>query len=231
MFRRLSALLWSRKEILLANKQSALMLFMPVIIIALYSFMFKDMMGASEMIFSLVLPMIPIMIGYILPTLVSEEAEKHNQQTLILSGVKVWEYITSSLIIPLSLISIYLLALPFALGISIRNWPAYLGVNIVTGLVLVLLYMAVALACDTQAKASIVAMPIMMMGMLLPMMSRTSEGMAKLTSYSFMGAYSAWDKTGSDYQLTDKSFLVLLLWLVLAAVTTLYVTKKKQVKN
>lgn len=231
MFRRLSALLWSRKEILLANKQTALMLVMPAGFIALYSFIFKEMPNSNDMIFAMTLPMISAMLGYILPTLVAEEAEKHNQQTLILSGVKIWEYVLASLAIPFGLVIAYLIALPFALKIGLTHWLVYLGVNILTALVTVLIYLAVALACDTQAKATITAMPVMIISMLLPMMSLTNKEIAELVTYTHMGAYTKWSLEGDSYSVLDKSFWILLLWLAGALLATFYFAKKKQVRK
>ena len=46
------------------------------------------MQNTNEVILYLVSPMIPALIGYIMPTLVAEEAEKNNQRSLRLAGVK-----------------------------------------------------------------------------------------------------------------------------------------------
>ncbi|WP_162011124.1 ABC transporter permease [Streptococcus sp. S784/96/1] len=231
MFKCLSALIWSRKEILLANKQTAVMLLMPAGFIALYSFMFKDMPNSHDMIFGMVLPMISAMIGYVLPTLIAEEAEKNNQRTLMLSGVKVWEYVIASLVIPFATVVVYLVALPFALNIDLSNWVNYLAVSILTSLVTILLYLAVALVCDTQARATISAMPVMMATMLLPMMAMMNEDMGKWITYTHMGAYTKWNLQGAEYSLSDKSFWFLILWLVVSVVLVFYFAKKKHLKK
>lgn len=231
MFKRLSALLWSRKEIFLANKQTAVMLVMPAGFTALYAFMFKGMPNSGDMILGMVLPLISAMLGNALPTLIAEEAEKGNQQTLILSGVKVWEYVLSSLIIPFVAVLVYLIALPFALKVSISNWVAYVLVNVLTALVTLLIFMAVALSCETQARATLAAMPVMLVSMLLPMMSLTNPGFAKWVTYSHMGAYTKWNTEGATYRLMDKSFVFLLIWFVLATAATLYFAKKKHIKK
>lgn len=231
MFKRLSALIWSRKEILLANKQTAVMLLMPAGFVALYTFMFKDMPNSNDMILGMVLPMISGMIGYILPTLIAEEAEKNNQRTLILSGVKVWEYVVASLIIPFGIVVAYLVALPFALNIDLSNWFNYLAITVLTSLVIILLYLAIALVCDTQTRATISAMPVMLVAMLLPMMAMMDDSMGKWITYTHMGAYTKWNLQGADYSLSDKSFWFLILWLVLSAVLVFYFSKKKHLKK
>ncbi|WP_303974992.1 ABC transporter permease [Streptococcus merionis] len=229
MFKRLQALLWSRKEILLANKQTSIMLIFPLMFAGIYSFIFKDMLDSNKMIFTMILPMLTAMIGYLLPILIAEEVEKNNQRSLLMAGVKYEEYIFSNLVIPFMAVLIYLLSLPFMLRVSIENWTTYLLVNIVTTIVVFILYTAIALLCDTQAKASMAAMPIMMVNLLLPIAGMTSESISEIADYTYMGAFSQWRETRSDYALTDKTFFILLIWLVISVLVAGVVIRRKKV--
>ncbi|MGZ7154112.1 ABC transporter permease, partial [Streptococcus pyogenes] len=67
------------------------------------------------------LPMIPAFLGYLLPTVVAEEAEKNNQRSLRLAGVKSWEYVLASLLLPFVVAVIYLVLLPFYLRINLSE--------------------------------------------------------------------------------------------------------------
>ena len=75
MLKRIMALLWSRKEMMMANKMVMMNLLIPALMVVLYQYMFKSMEDAGKMIFFMVLPMIPAFLGYLLPTVVAEEAE------------------------------------------------------------------------------------------------------------------------------------------------------------
>ena len=229
MFKRLQALLWSRKEILLANKQTSIMMVFPLMFAGIYSFIFRDMQGANKMVFTMILPMLTAMIGYLLPILIAEEVEKNNQRSLLMAGVKYEEYIFSNIIIPFIVVLIYLIALPFLLRVSIENWGTYLLVNIVTTIVVFILYTAVALLCDTQAKASMAAMPIMMVNLMLPIAGMTSETISKITDYTYMGAFGQWREVRGDYALTDKTFFILLIWLVISVLIAGVVIRRNKV--
>lgn len=80
MVRRMNALIWSRFQMILANKMVSVNLFMPILMVILYQYMFKGQDGMKDMILFMVLPMIlpmiPAMTGYLLPIVVGEEAEK-----------------------------------------------------------------------------------------------------------------------------------------------------------
>lgn len=229
MFRRLLALLWSRKEIIVANKMVVTNLCMPFVMVVLYQFMFKKQADMEKAILFMALPMAPAFVGYILPTLVSEEAEKNNQRSLRLAGVKSWEYVLSSLVFPFFLNLLYLLVLPFYLKVSWSELGAsYLLVMVVSSLVIFLLFLLVALLVDSQSRASIVAIPVMMVTAFLPLFAMLDQTMEKVVSFTYMGAFAKYSTVLGQYSLGDKSFLVLVSWLCLSALAVIWATKKKQ---
>lgn len=61
MVRRMNALIWSRFQMILANKMVSVNLFMPILMVILYQYMFKGQDGMEDMILFMVLPMIPAM--------------------------------------------------------------------------------------------------------------------------------------------------------------------------
>lgn len=231
MFKQLQALLWSRKELLLANKQNSIALLFPLIFTAIYSFMYKDMPDGNQFIFMFTTATLSGMVGMILPITVSEEDEKHNQRSLLLSGVTYEVYLLANIIIPLVVIILYLLTLPLLLRVGLTNWLAYLAVNIVTSFVILTFYMIVALLCDTQSKASLAAMPVMFATMLLPMLAMSDEGLAKMIHYTPLGAYAKWNVEGAEYVLTDKTFIVLVGWLLVAFAVAVLLVKRSKVKE
>lgn len=230
MFKRLSALIWSRKEVVLVNKMVVTNLFMPLLMVLLYQFMFKGQENMEKAILLMVLPMVPSFIGYLLPTLVSEEAEKNNQRSLRLAGVKSWEYVLASLVFPFLLNLVYILALPFYLKVSFSDLgTSYFPVMMVSSVVIFLLFMMVALLVDSQSRAGIVAMPIMMVTSFLPLFTNLDKGLEKLGLLTYMGAYTDYSQKLTDYSLGNTSFLVLLAWLVVVLFGVIYVTKRKEI--
>lgn len=230
MLRRINALIWSRKEMILANKAVLVNFFMPIFMVILYQYMFKDQEGMEDMILFMVLPMIPAFMGYLMPTLVAEEAEKNNQRSLRLAGVKSWEYVLASLVIPFFITLVYILVLPLYLKVDFTDlgWQ-YIPVMVLTSLTVFLIFMCFALMVDTQARATIAAMPVMMVTMLLPMLSLMDKMVEKIIGFTYLGSYSAYSMKMSDYQLLDKSFIFLLLWLMASMVGVVWLTRQKQI--
>lgn len=232
MFKRMRALIWSRKEMILANKPIIVNIFMPFLLVLLYQFMYKNlkMQNTNEVILYLVSPMIPALIGYIMPTLVAEEAEKNNQRSLRLAGVKSWEYVLASLFFPFILNVLYMLLLPLYLEVKFADLGlSYVIIMLLTSLVVFLLFLMVALLTDTQARATILAMPVMMLTFLLPLFSMMDKGIEKFIAYTYMGAYTRAGTDWLSYQLTDKSFWILLIWLLLSLAGVIWATKHKQI--
>lgn len=230
MFRRINALLWSRMQMILANKMISIYLVMPILMVVLYQYMFKGREEMENMILFMVLPMVPAFLGYLLPTVLGEEAEKNNQRSLRLAGVKSWEYVLASLMIPFLVNLVYLIVLPFYLQVDWDKlgWQ-YIPVMFVTTLVVFFIFMGFALVSDTQARATIGAMPIMMVTMLLPMFSMLDETVEKIIGFTYLGSYSVYSQKLVDYQLSDKSFLFLLLWLVASILAVVWLTRQRQV--
>lgn len=230
MLRRLRALLWSRKEMILANKVVVTNLFMPLLMTSLYQFMFKGREGANLLVLLMVLPLTASLVGYTLPTLVSEEAEKNNQASLRLAGVKNWEYLVASLFMPFVLSCLYLFLLPLYLKL---DWSElgllYFPVTILTTVVIFLLFTTVALLMDSQSRASIAAMPIMLLTAFLPVFGNLDKNLEKFVSFSYMGAFADYQQDLSHYSLTNGSFLTLLVWLGLALLGLAWVMRRKQV--
>ena len=230
MVRRMNALIWSRFQMILANKMLSVNLFMPILMVILYQYMFKGQDGMEDMILFMVLPMIPAMTGYLLPIVVGEEAEKNNQRSLQLAGVKNWEYVVASLIIPFLVNLFYLFALPLYLGMDLveLGWQ-YIPVMLVTSLTVFLVFMGIALVVDTQSKATIGAMPIMMVTMPLPMLSLMDKTIEKIIGFTYLGSYSEYSVELADYEVFGTSFLYLILWLVGAMFVVVWFTRQKQV--
>lgn len=236
MFKRFLALLWSRMMIILANKTAAINLILPFVMVLLYRYMFGRQMSGDELAYAVLwtsLPMVAPMIATVFPTIVSEEAEKNNQRSLLLAGVKPWEYVLSSLLFPFCIIFVYIVGLPFYLGISRSELGlSYLLVMALTALVTSLLFLMVSLLCETQSRATIVSLPLMMVSAFLPMFTMMDERVSDVIQWTFLGAFTELSSTGGrDYMLLSQSFGVLVVWLGLTIVGAVVVTSRRRLRR
>lgn len=228
MLKSFYALLWSRKEIVLANKAVLVNLFMPLLMVVIYQFLYKGKEGSDFAILFSCLPMVPSFVGYLLPTLVAEEAEKNNQRSLRLAGVSDWYYVLASLVLPILLTVVYFLALPLYLRISFADlgWAYFLIMSLTSVLVL-LLFLLVSLLTDTQTRATLLAMPVMLLTSFLPLFSFVDEQVKKWIDFTFLGAFTKYSQLGKEYTLTDRTFWILLVWLLAVSLALLAVMKKR----
>ena len=91
---RFMSLLWLRWQFIMSNKFLLFVVISPIFDIALFANLlgFDDNSGFIGMGLNMIYS---ITAGSFIATMISEEKEKKNLKTLILSGVKQWEYILS----------------------------------------------------------------------------------------------------------------------------------------
>ena len=214
MFKELMALLRLRVAIIVANKSLLIQLVIPIFLIAIYQFMFNRHGDHGLLVLLLSLGIVHSVNGQLISLVMAEEQEKHNLRSLQLVGVKSWQYLLANALIPIFITVAYLVILPLVLSVDLKGyWLTYLVVNAITALVLLALYILIGVSCDTQSKATVYGMPLMMGAMLLPMLSMNEAGLEKVARYTFMSAYVKWMKTFGEMKVTDSSILVSLLWL------------------
>ncbi|WP_373773946.1 ABC transporter permease [Streptococcus ferus] len=229
MFKRFTALIWLRREIIWANKQIVIQILMPILMVALYQFMYKDLPigDKNEMILFLVLPMVYGFVGFIVALIISEENEKHNLRSLQLSGVGTPEYLLANLVYPFFIQLFYIVALPIYLQQSFSKLGGqYIIVNIVTSLVTLLIYLLLGILSNTQSKASIASLPIMLGISFLPLFAIIEKSLEKWIALTFMGAFIKYSKQLADFPLFSQASLILLLWLVLLLLLIVWALKR-----
>lgn len=224
MFKRISALIWLRNQILLNNKNLAIQISLPYMLVLLYK-NFMDTKGMNLMFVCLSMA-ISMSIGNMISTIIAEEKEKNTLKTLLLSGVRYNEYIFSVLIHPVVITIITMVLFPILTDTRLNGlYLEYVVVIFLTSLAVMLINMCIGLLSDTQSKAQINGLPVTFVVALLPMFSGMKEGLEGIVSYSFMGAYTNFF-TKSGFSLSDNSIKVLLLWnIVLGIITTIAIKK------
>lgn len=229
MCREVFALLRLRMAIILANKSLLTQLFLPILLIALYQFMFNREGDKGLLVMMLGLLIVHSMNGQLISLIMAEEQEKHNLRSLQLIGVRSWQYLLANACLPVLITVLYMVGLPLVFSVDLTGrWLIYLVVNGLTALVMLVLYMLIGVMCDTQSKATVSGLPIMLMGMLLPMLSLTDTSITKIAQYTFMSAYVAWFKAMGDLSVTDDSVWISFVWLLGLVICALVVLKKRR---
>lgn len=222
----MNALIWLRNQILMSNKNLAVQILMPYMIVLLY----KNFMGATgrELMFVSLSMAISMSIGNMISTIIAEEKEKNTLKTLLLSGVRYYEYIISVLIHPLLITVITMTLFPLLTDTNLEGlYLEYIVVMFLTSLAVMLINMCVGLLSATQSKAQINSLPITFIVALLPMFSGMKEELKEVVGYSFMSAYTDFfTKTG--FSINDNSIKILLIWNMVLAVLTFVAIKKSK---
>lgn len=229
MFKRISALIWLRNQQLVTNKNLLVQVLLPFLLVFLYK-TFLDMKGIG-LVFTCLSMVFSVSVGISISTLVSEEKEKKNIKTLLLSGVHYSEYIFSIFFYPIIITLLSILLLPILANADISAvYVEYLIVTFITAIIIMLLNLIVGLLSDTQSKAQVNSLPILIMTTFLPIFSSMKEDLKNIVDWTFMGAYTNLfiDET---FHLTDKSVVVLLIWLVILVVATMIALRKSKHQN
>lgn len=194
------SLLWLKWQYIVTNKVLLVVVLSPIVDVYLMSLLGPS---ADAMLLSFV------------TLIVAEEKEKKNIRTLILTGVHQLDYAISVIVYPLILSVLSLILLPFLFQRPVTNWLIYSLVTILTALAYIAINFVIALVCQTQVQAAMCSMLVMALGSFLPMLMFTNDMVKTIVSFSFFGASSNYLYVSTGYQLTDSSFIALLVWLVL----------------
>lgn len=144
----------------------------------------------SSLVLSLGISMNICMDGFLMVgTAIAEEKEKHTLRVLMTSSVTGTQYFIGSILFPFALIvainGIVLLISGIPLGqVSLL---AFLLVSAIAGLISCVIGMIVGLCAKNQMNANLIACPLMMVLMMVPMFGSMSEGLRKVSGFLFTG--------------------------------------------
>ena len=239
MSSKLKGMIWLRGQVTLANKSILLQVFMPIFLIFLYKFIFSlngagQELGADRLatlIMNISLPFsLAMSVGTPIITILAEEREKHNLQSLRLAGVTAGQYILSALIWPAIIGIFYIIITPILAGAKLSNQVFSYGlVLLLTLLVLIFFFLMVGLFCKNQVMAQSLSVPAMLLAAFIPMFSNMSEDLFKVLRYSFMGLFTSYMKGWAHFHLWSGEFLAMLLWLLLFAGLSFYLMRRLQI--
>ena len=155
MFNRMKALVWLRNQTIIANKNLLVQVLMPYGLLVLY----KNFMNLGEdkgldLMFLCLSTAIAMSVGSTVSTIIAEEKEKKNLKTLLLSGVRPYEYLISVLIHPAIITILNMVLFPIIAGANLSKiYLEYGLVVMLTAMAVILINLCIAAISSTQSKA------------------------------------------------------------------------------
>lgn len=215
MLKRFFSLLWLRYRYLLNNKMILFVcVFTPIVDFSLLNFV-PDVRGSIFLMGMAVVTIYSLTAGTFTTLIISEEKDKKNLRTLILTGITTLEYIFSTILFPLLFSILGVCIMPTAFGVSIPNISIYLLVTCLTIISFILVNLAIALFCKNQTQASAVSLIFYLIIMTLPMFSSMNKIAKMLTDFSLLGAHNQYFDNISVFSFHNRQILILLIWIIL----------------
>ena len=206
MFNRIKALVWLRNQTIIANKN----LLVQVLIVLYKNFMNLGKDKGLDLMFLCLSTAIAMSVGSTVSTIIAEEKEKKNLKTLLLSGVRSYEYLISVLVHPVVITILNMVLFPIIAGADLSK--IYLVVML-TAMAVILINLCIAAISSTQSKAQMNGLPIMLIVAMGPNLSQMNPDIANFIKYTFLGAYTELF-TKTEFSLTSHSFQVLVAWMI-----------------
>ena len=226
MFRKLNALLWLRLQVLISNSTLLATLLMPFGATVLYNEFLNKSGELSTYFLSMSLTMVLSMgSGYMVSIMMAEDKEKRNLKSLILSGVTATEYTLSMMALPLLVMLLSMVILPLYLKVDLTNYLLAYGLYLLLATISVIfLNILIGAVSDTQSKAQVYSIFPMLTFSFLPTLAIQNETAQKLLDYSFIGPLVSLLKAGGG-ELSLRSLVLLLAWILLLGLASLFVLK------
>ena len=226
MFRKLNALLWLRLQVLISNSTLLATLLMPFGLTVLYNEFLNKSGELSMFLLSMSLTMVLSMgSGYMVSIMMAEDKEKRNLKSLILSGVTATEYTMSMMALPLLVMLLSMVVLPLYLKVDLTNYFLTYGLYLILATIsIIFLNLLIGAVSDTQSKAQVYSIFPMLTVSFLPVLAIQNETAQKLLDYSFIGPLVSLLKEGGG-ELSLRSLALLLAWILLLGLTSLFVLK------
>ncbi len=234
MFKRFLALVWLRYQIIISNKSILLQVLIPFAITYFYKYLMEiqDNVSSQQALVYLMICLpfsLVLAVGNPITIIISEEKEKYNLQTLLLSGVKGYEYILSTLFLPFFLIFVVMGIIPLILGVAITHIFNYITIVLVTAISVILLFLLLGLVVNSRVGAQVIGLPAMLVVAFLPMLSGLDKNVARVVDFSFMGLFTKFFTKWEEFSWSKEllSVLTLFIWVVLMLALVRMIIKKE----
>lgn len=184
MFNQVKSLIWLRTQLFLANPLYLVLVILPYIFLITYEIMFGDDLDSIYTLFILLPIVYTLTMGQLLTSTIAEEKEKNNLEELQFSGIKDNAYIFSSLFYPFLFGLVGIILMPILVGESTFStiYLDYLIVNILTAISIALIFLIIAMIAETVNQGQLIAIPIMLIILFLPLGSLSNENINEFTT-------------------------------------------------
>lgn len=168
-----------------------------------------------------------IMVG----TAIAEEKEKNTLRVLMTSSITGVQYFIGSIIFPFALtvavngIVLWMSGIPMS-QVSV---PAFFLVSAVASLISCVIGMVVGICAKNQMNANLIAYPLMIVFMMIPMFGNLSEGLHKISGFLFTGVLTemaAGFANGTPYVVKPLDIAVLAGELIISILVFLMLYKR-----
>lgn len=232
MMNKIISMLWLRSRQIITNPQFLILILLPYLFVFLYEKAFPESAMTTELILFVCLPMIlTLSVGNLILTIVAEEKEKNNIRDLYLAGVKSSEYLISTLFIPIIIGISGIILVPLIINYNItENFLSYLIITLMTMLSIALINLFIALVSSTVSQATVLALPLTLIAMLLPMFSILNKTVERINKFTFMGSFTEYVSPTETFKFDNTSFISLLVWIFISLIL-IYFNFNKSKKN
>lgn len=232
MFNQVKSLIWLRTQLLLANPLYLILVILPYIFLITYEIMFGDDLDSIYTLFILLPIIYSLTMGQLITSIISEEKEKNNLEELQFSGIKGSAYIFSSLFYPFLFGLVGIILMPI-LGGELNfsaSYLSYLIINILTAISIALIFLIIAMSAKSVNQGQLIAIPIMLIILFLPLGSLSNESINEFAAYTFMGSYVDLFQNSANSLFSSIEFLSLIVWIIILFVINI-LCYKKFIKN
>lgn len=186
----------------------------------------------AGMLLSLGISMNICMDGFLMVgTAIAEEKEKHTLRVLMTSSITGVQYFIGSILFPFALtVGVNFVVLAVS-GVSIgqASIVAFLLLSAAASLISCVIGMVVGICAKNQMNANLIAYPLMLVFMMVPMFGNFSEGLHKLSGFLFTGVLTEMAygfANGEPYMAKPLDIAVLVGELVISILVFLILYKR-----
>lgn len=227
--RRVNALFIKELKDFFQNPNILIMFMMPVMFAVLYAKMMGTRIPKVSSLETCLLLSLTMVGCSSAACLIAEEKEKNTLRTLMLSPLSPIEFLTGKSLISLFSCMISSLIVFFIVNAHSVNLFLYIIISLISSITIIILGLIIGLLCKSQMETGIVATPIIMILMSIPIFSGISSVVKSIANFFFTyHALAAIYKISEGKGLLDLKYnlLNIFVWLIVSLFLLVFVYKK-----
>lgn len=231
---RVKALVKKEMKDLPRNMNVSLMCLLPVVLVLLFSYMQGDntaqgVRGIDLLSMGLNTNLL-IVSTFAISMLIAEEKEKNTMRTLMLSSVTPIEFLIGKVIVILLFSVVTNTAIYFIAGMGMQYLAQYILWSVTVTIIMMQIGGIIGLIAPNQMSTGVLGMPVIFAFMIIPMLAQANNTLEKIASIlpnHNLNIILEKIINGDGYINTSYNILIILAWLILAAVAFVYTYNRK----